>query len=190
MTPRFALDSSGAYPDCTLYLIPAANEWLLSVLNSKLGAYFLSAVTPRIRGGFLRFKSIYVEQLPIPDVAKQQVAPVVALQAIVTFLASRTPTDSAHPRDSLMRDYYEELLNSLVFELYLPEELHAAGLRMFDRFAASGVPMLDALPKSPTARLTVLREKFEELYAPTHPLRAALQKLRNLEPIRIIEGQA
>ena len=190
MTPRFALDSSGAYPDCTLYLIPAANEWFLSVLNSKLGAYFLSEVTPRIRGGFLRFKSIYVEQLPIPNVVRPHVAPLVLLQGIVTFLASRTQADSAHPRDPLMLDYYEELLNALVYELYLPEELHAAGLKMFERVAAAGLPALDTLPKAPAARLIALREKFEECHAPAHPLRAALQKLHTLDPIRIIEGKA
>jgi hypothetical protein len=37
--------------------------------------------------------------------------------------------------------------------------------------------------------MKALRRKFEELYAPSHPLRAALQKLHTLEPIRIIEGK-
>jgi hypothetical protein len=84
-----------------------------------------------------------------------------------------------------------------VYELYLPEELHAAGLRLFERVGAAGLPELE--PAAPGAKpdpsraahqLTALREKFEHLYAPTHSLRAALQKLHTLEPIRIIEGKA
>lgn len=38
-------------------------------------------------------------------------------------------------------------------------------------------------------QLATLRRKFEELYAPSHPLRAALQKLHTLNPIKIIEGK-
>ena len=35
-----------------------------------------------------------------------------------------------------------------------------------------------------------LRQKFEELYDGTHPLRIALQKLSTLDTVRIIEGKA
>jgi hypothetical protein len=38
--------------------------------------------------------------------------------------------------------------------------------------------------------LAALRRKFDDLYAPIHLLRAALQKLHTLDPIRIIEGKA
>jgi hypothetical protein len=135
------------------------------------------------------------EPIPIPNVQPPVRDAVSVLVRIIIFLtrnAMGNPT--SHPRDPLMREYYEELLNALVYELYLPEELHTAGLRMFERVAAARLPALDA----PAARsapgdarlLTALREKFEELYAPTHPLRAALQKLHTLDPIRIIEGKA
>ena len=49
---------------------------------------------------------------------------------------------------------------------------------------------IDNSPRDPAAQLAALRRKFEEIYAPTHPLRAALQKLHTLEPIKIIEGKA
>ena len=105
-----------------------------------------------------------------------------------------TETATTHPRDPLMRDFYEELLNALVYELYLPEELHAAGLRMFDRVAAADLPTLATPtardPKPDASLLIALRAKFEELHTPSHPLRAALQKLHTLDPIRIIEGKA
>jgi len=40
---------------------------LLGLLNSRLSWFFLSAVTNIARGGYLRLRSDFVEQLPIPD---------------------------------------------------------------------------------------------------------------------------
>jgi adenine-specific DNA-methyltransferase len=90
-----------------------------------------------------------------------------------------------------MREYYEELMNALVYELYLPEDLHTAGLHFFDLIETAQLPDLAAKPKADAKeKLRLLRDKFEELYTPSHPLRAALQKLHTLDPIRIIEGKA
>jgi len=59
------------------------------------------------------------------------------------------------------------------------------------RIDAAKLPNLDATPNAKSEKvLGLLRDKFEELAAPTHPLRAALQEIHTLEPIRIIEGKA
>ena len=65
-----------------------------------------------------------------------------------------------------------------------------AGLHFFDLVAAANLPRVDRDPRDPAAQLAALRCKFEELHAPSHPLRAALQKLHTLEPIKIIEDRA
>ena len=83
--------------------------------------------------------------------------------------------------------YWEQILNGLVYELYFPEELHAAGLRLFDLTAAADLPDITQLPEKD--RLSTLRKKFEEVYDIEHPLRAALFSLGNLETVRIIEGK-
>jgi hypothetical protein len=48
-----------------------------------------------------------------------------------------------------MRDYYEQILNALVYELYLPDDVHAAGLRFFDLVEAANLPRVDTA-KDPT----------------------------------------
>jgi len=79
-----------------------------------------------------------------------------------------------------------------VYELYFPEELHAAGLRLFEMV---GQAFLPAVPPNLTDKivcatfLSTLRKKFEEVYDIEHPLRAALDKLQTLETVRIIEGK-
>jgi hypothetical protein len=91
-------------------------------------------------------------------------------------------------RDPLMVVYWERVLNGLVYELYFPEELHAAGLRLFDLVASAALPDVTALPEAD--RLPRLRQKFEELHDGAHPLRIALDKLQTLDTVRIIEGKA
>jgi hypothetical protein len=74
-----------------------------------------------------------------------------------------------------------------VYELYFPEELHAARLRPFDLVASANLPDITQLPEKDL--LSTLRKKFEELYDIDHTLRAALFSLGDLEVVRIIEGK-
>jgi adenine-specific DNA-methyltransferase len=90
-------------------------------------------------------------------------------------------------RDPLMLAYWERVLNGLVYELYFPEEVHGAGLRLFELVEQAALPDVNALPEA--QRLPRLRQKFEELHDGTHPLRTALDKLQTLDTIRIIEGK-
>lgn len=92
-----------------------------------------------------------------------------------------------------MLAYWERVLNGLVSSLagasglYFPEEVHGAGLRLFDLVEPAQLPDLSTLAEP--QRLTTLREKFEDLHDPTHPLRLALDQLQTLDTIRIIEGK-
>ncbi len=74
---NFAMDLDSQYPDMTLFLIPNQNFFLLGMLNSNVCEYFLKSISSTIRGGFIRFKKIYLSQIPIPDAAgdlHQQIA--------------------------------------------------------------------------------------------------------------------
>jgi adenine-specific DNA-methyltransferase len=74
------------------------------------------------------------------------------------------------------------VLNGLVYELYFPEEVHGAGLRLFELVEAARPPDVNALPEADC--LPRLRQKFEELHDGAHPLR-----IQTLDTVRIIEGR-
>jgi adenine-specific DNA-methyltransferase len=138
---------------------------------------------------FAEIKVVYVERLPLPDFSKSQAS---ILRSIVETLLilKREETDHPEPastRDQLMLAYWERVLNGLVYELYFPEEVHGAGLRLFDLVAAAGIPDLSAVAEK--ARLPTLRQAFETLQDPDHPLRQALDQLQTLETVKIIEGR-
>lgn len=51
----------------------------------------------------------------------------------------------------ISRPEFERLLNGLVYELFFPEDLHAAGIHLFDTCAAAGIqPDMDAQAKAVT----------------------------------------
>ena len=87
-----------------------------------------------------------------------------------------------------MLAYWERILNGLVYELYFPDEVHGAGLHLFDLTAAAKIPDAAKIPEP--ERLPRLRALFETLHDGSHPLRIALDKLQTLDTIRIIEGKA
>ena len=64
---RFTLDFGKSYIDMTAFIIPTDDKYLLAVLNSSISTYYLSSISSQIRGSYLRFKSQYVSQIPIPN---------------------------------------------------------------------------------------------------------------------------
>jgi len=64
---RFTLDTKGNYIDMTCFTIPGEDLYLLGVLNSKYVENIMYGISSQIRGGYIRFKRQYVEQIPIPQ---------------------------------------------------------------------------------------------------------------------------
>jgi type I restriction-modification system DNA methylase subunit len=187
-------DESGALLVNTCYFIPGVGKWVLAQLLSPIIAFWVQRKLGHEEGGFLRLFTIHVQEFPIviPSIEQKQIIDSLTTSQLWLSAQSNIQTQD-FPRDPAMREFYERLLNGLVYELYLPEELHEAGLRLFDLVEAAQLPDLDALPAAksdPKQKLRLLREKFEELADLRHPLRAALQKLSTLDSVRIIEGKA
>jgi len=67
---KFMIDSENQYLNATAFIIPNADFFLLSYLNSNAAWFFWSGETTILRGGFLRMKNIFVNPLPIPDASE------------------------------------------------------------------------------------------------------------------------
>ncbi|MGA7936325.1 MAG: hypothetical protein WCA35_22415, partial [Kovacikia sp.] len=78
------------------------------------------------------------------------------------------------------------LINGMVYELYLPADLHTQNLTFAAPLHAEDLPALDDIPGD---KLVALRAIFQRLYATDHPLRRNLFLLDTLPTIRIIEGK-
>ena len=73
--PRFALCENGEYLDKTCFMLLGSHPlFLLGVMNSFVGRYFIQRNTAVMDSGGHLLQKIYVEQFPIPYASEDQVA--------------------------------------------------------------------------------------------------------------------
>ena len=63
--------------DMTCFGIPSNSKPLLGILNSKLIKNYLESICVKARGGYLRLKSQYILQIPIPDLTNSDLTKLV-----------------------------------------------------------------------------------------------------------------
>ena len=172
LSPQFSWDTGKHYLVNTAYIIPSVERWLLAALNSSVSTWFYSQISPQIQNGYYRFIAQYVEQIPIPPATAQQKA---LLEAVVNSVLT-----ISDPR-------FEQLINGLVFELFFPDDLHRANIRLFDACEKAGIAKLVALKDK--ALTDAANDLATRIFANDHPIYGMLFDLQGLDVVRIIEGR-
>lgn len=170
---EYAPDLTGYYGnDKTNIIVTEEWRYLLAVLNSSISWWITQQTFSGKQGGFYEFKPMYVSQLPIPSAASGLKS---VLSAVVdAVLATRDVR-------------FEQLINGLVFELFFPNDLHRANIRLFDACENAGVGKLATLKDK--ALITAANELAERIFATSHPIYGMLFDLQGLDVVRIIEGR-
>ena len=194
--PEGGLDQEGyAVLNTAFMILPQMEDntsniscWLLACINSPCIRFFWTNRFKDDRQLFPKIKGEYLKHIPVAQASEHEIKYIAALITILITLAHHSfDSHISSARDPLMLAYWEQVLNGLVYELYFPEEINEAGLYLFNIMETIQLPDVNALPESD--RLPRLRQKFEELYDGTHPLRIALNKLQTLDTVRTIEGK-
>jgi hypothetical protein len=107
---NFAIDTIQMFPDCTLFMIPDKALVLSAILNSKTVEFFFAQICPKVRGNFMRFKSIYVSQIPIPSPTDTQDACVTEIVNKILEIKRQNPNADT---SSL-----EKEIDQIVYQLY------------------------------------------------------------------------
>lgn len=68
----FAYTNEPVYLSAPAVFIPTDEKWLLSLLNSKVTTYFLKSTAIERQGGFIEQKPVYIKQIPIPAITKEE----------------------------------------------------------------------------------------------------------------------
>ncbi|MGK7940599.1 MAG: class I SAM-dependent DNA methyltransferase [Crocosphaera sp.] len=114
---NFALDYNQMITDCTIFFISHTFNSLIAILNSKVIDFFFPHICPKVRGDFMRFKSIYVSQIPIPKATKKQDTDITEIVNKIIKIKNNNPdADVSH---------LEKEIDQIVYELYglTPEEI-------------------------------------------------------------------
>ncbi len=87
--------------------------------------------------------------------------------------------------NNITSTFFEYLIDDLVYELYLPEEIKAAGCEVLKHLTK-----IPELKKEWTneKKLKTIEKVYKELSDPKHPVSIAMQKMQEVEEVKIIEG--
>lgn len=176
---RALLDKGKAYGTMKMFFIPY-NPTVLAILNSSLFDWYarmnFSSLGDPWNGGRLEFKTIYMSKVPIPLSYKSEHKHIELLINYLTYLKT------SHSELPYM--FFEQLLNSLVFELYFPSEIKTAGKEIL-KHLGDLKPITDDM--SEEEKLAIIQSEFERLYDPNHPVHFAIETLDSVEEVRIIK---
>ena len=171
----------------TLFL--TEETWLCGLLNSRTVEWFYSQVSNQLTIDPLRARSGYIQQIPIPDLTSTQKALIAKIVDYLIYLQQQPTTNSKdlkHARDAITLGYFERIIDGLVYEAYLPEDLHKGDKHFFQPLLDEQLPSCEEIQGD---KMTVLRDIFELLYERTHLVRRNLYYLDSVKAIRIIEGK-
>ena len=169
--------------------LPKLN-FFVGLLNSAPLNFFYREISQEGGRVLAEVKPQRIRALPIPNATQEQSDLVSLLVTYVIHLTSEKPAKSADTfpeRDEFMRTYYLQIIDALVYELFFPDELHAAKKYFFKHLAEEKLPALDEIKSDKIAKL---RSIFERLFDKEHVIRKNGFFLDTLESVRIIEGKA
>ena len=172
---QLCLDEMGFYLDKTCFFMVPGNKYLLAILNSMVAKYYLALLVSKMRGGYFSMSKIYIEKVPIIKVSipRQQIF-IIFVDYIQCTRIRNNKLESA---------FFEQLIDGLVYELYFPDEIKAAGKEMLIHLGE-----LKALSNemSEEDKMAIIQQAFDRLYDPAHPIRNHIETLDSVNVVRTI----
>ncbi|MFH0920636.1 MAG: TaqI-like C-terminal specificity domain-containing protein [Fibrobacterota bacterium] len=123
----FAFDANGYYGNDNNQLIVSDDLYLLGILNSKLTYLLMTNICDKVQGGFYRLKIVYIENLPVKVIEKNNQRDVLKKDSIIDNVktiinlnqrlkASKTPSELEQIQNRIT--YSDNKINELVYCLY------------------------------------------------------------------------
>ncbi len=165
-----ALTESTLY-SCWSISAKISNKYLIGLLNSKLLDYYSKSLFITNQQAFPQILMTDLELLPIKIANTEFLSKFIKLIDYTLY--------SKH-------SFMERLIDTMVYELYLPDEIKSANAEVLKH--------LTDLPEmkedwSDEKKLRTIEKVYDELSDPKHPVSIAMFKMDTIEEIRIIEGK-
>lgn len=179
-SPVLTYDNKRTYNLHTLYScrnISKLNiKTLLALCNSSILKFvYQQKLGTELGRTFAEIKIVYLRQLPI----KNQINDEVPIVILVDYLLALNTKDN-----QIEKNFFESALDTIVYQLYLPEEIKSAGKETL-KHLGDLKPITDDM--SEEKKLAIIQSEFERLYDPNHPVRFAIETLDSVEEVRIIK---
>ncbi len=177
------IDTEYRYVIQTIYIfkkIPHSDlneKYILASLNSNLTEFWYNfTFGEKDRKTFPHLTQGKVLELPILTIDRRNSF---KLERIVDFILHIN--NNINP----LSIFYEKLIDSIFYELYFPTEIQSAGCEVLEH--------LQHLPElkeewDDANKLAVIEQVYRELSDPQHPVSVAMERMKQVEEVRIIEA--
>lgn len=150
-------------------------EIITILLNSELFLFLYKEISQESEGrAFSQVKTTYIKKLPLRYIDNK------SFTTIYKYLRAL----HSHSSEGISIKYYSSIVDSLIYELYFPEEIKSAGKEIL-KHLGDLKPITDDM--SEEKKLAIIQSEFERLYDPNHPVRFAIETLDSVEEVRIIK---
>lgn len=172
---QFSLVEDGFAINAPSPFITPANKYLLAVLNSKVGDYYIRTLGVKRNGGYFEYKPMFIEQLPVPQITKQSQLPYEILVDFIVFLnTNKEPINEFVPNSHIV-ETFEEVIDAMVFELYFPQDFEDVGIH-FTKYAER-----DFLPiegKTLEEQKEIIHNAYQKLREKDNEIRNNLKEMK------------
>jgi len=113
----YGFDYTGAYSNDKTSIIPIEDYYLLGLLNSSVIDYYLKSLASTKQNGYFEYKPVYISQLPIPEVDREQKEKIVDL--VKKILEAKKTNNNT--------EEMERIVDQIVFKIFdlLPDEIES-----------------------------------------------------------------
>lgn len=154
-------------------------KYILAWLNSKLFQYTFECFFEglKMQGGYLLYSSPNVSKMFIKKPSESDQKTFASIVDYIVFAHSIN--------NQLYPQFFERLIDALVYELYLPDAMKNANCEVIKHLTKLPALEFDSDDKN----LKIIERVYKELSDPKNPLSASMLKLLNVEEVNIIEGR-
>jgi adenine-specific DNA-methyltransferase len=151
---------------------------LTAILNSDIITFLHFNNSPKATKG--DFPKILITDLKEIPVVKPNEAYRLSIKIYVEYVVELITTS----KNEMLLTFFDQIVNSLIYELYFPEEIKSAGKEIL-KHLRDLKPITDEMNEE--EKLAIIQSEFERLYDPNHPVRFAIETLDSVEEVRIIK---
>ncbi len=113
----FVYDESGMFCNNTCYFINSDRKYLLAPLNSQLIDFYYRQISAQLGNGAIRSFTIYIEQLPIPQISEGQQKSFIILVGKILAITKDEDYLQNLAKQAKVKEY-ERQIDQMVYELY------------------------------------------------------------------------
>ena len=181
-------DSEGKYYEHTLHSTNIKNKeygtkYVLAIFNSNIIKFYYRNTNSQGGEIFPQVRISSIENIPIK---KASFHIQVKFESIVDYILYLKSYKVSKNEDLLMPQYFEQLIDGMVYELYFPELIKKHNYEIIEHLGE--LPQLTE-DMNDEQKMKISKEVFDRLNDDNHPVKINLKKMKEeIQEIRIIEG--